>query len=225
MPNLNCCIYFKDGAPNQYKYFKNIANLNYHYTDYELKAEWHFFAISHGKSPCDGIGGTVKCLIARASLQNTPILNINEMYEWSASHIDDVKFFKVTENEVESHINTFDLENRYSQKYNGIRSHHSFILKNGALEMRRVSADKCYTEINLDNKSFPFDDIDVFKPGMYAACVYDNKWYIGNILEVSKEFGDVFVDFMKTEGKSFTWPSKKDQCWVPIANVICIIAT
>ena len=33
---------------------------------------------------------------------------------------------------------------------------------------------------------------------MYAACVYDNKWYIGNILEVSKEFGDVFVDFMKT---------------------------
>ena len=62
----------------------------------------------------------MKCLIARASLQNTPILNINEMYECPASHIDGVKFFKVTENEVESHINTFDLENRYSQKYNGI---------------------------------------------------------------------------------------------------------
>ena len=42
--NLKCCIYFSDGAPNQYKYFKNIANLNYHYMDYELKAEWHFFA-------------------------------------------------------------------------------------------------------------------------------------------------------------------------------------
>ena len=37
LPNLNCCIYFSDGAPNQYKYFKNIANLNYHYADYELK--------------------------------------------------------------------------------------------------------------------------------------------------------------------------------------------
>ena len=197
LPNLNCGIYFSDGAPNQYKYFKNIANLNYHYTDYELKAALHFFATSHGKSPCDGIGGTVKRLIARASLQNTPILNINEMYEWSTSHIDGVKIFKVTENEVESHINTFDLENRYFQKYNGIRSHHSFIPKDGALEMRRVSADEYYAEINLDNKSFQYDDIDVFKPEMYAACAYDDKWYIGNILEVSKEFGDVFVDLRK----------------------------
>ena len=109
LPNLNCCIYFSDGAPNQYKYFKSIANLNYHYTDYELKAAWHFFATSHGKSSCHSTGGTVKHLIAKASLQNTPILNINEMYKWSTSHIDGVKFFKVTE----SHINTFDLENRY----------------------------------------------------------------------------------------------------------------
>ena len=148
------------------------------------------------------------------------------MYEWSASHIDGVKFFKVTENEVESHINTFDIENRYSQKYNGIQSHHiSFIPKDGALEIHRVFADEYYAEVNLDNLSFQYDDIDVFKPGIYAACAYDSKWYISNILDVSKEFGDVFVDFMKTERKSFTWPSKKDQCWVPTINVICIITT
>ena len=120
LPNLKCCIYFSDGAPNQCKSFKNIANLNYHYMDYELKSEGHFFATSHGKSPCDGIGVFGKHLLARASLQNTLILNINEMYEWSASHIDGTKFFKVTESDIERHINTFDFENRYSQKYNGI---------------------------------------------------------------------------------------------------------
>ena len=70
--------------------------------------------------------------------------------------------------------------------------------------MHRVSADEYYTEINLDNKSFQYDDIDVFKSGMYAMYAYDNKWYIGNILKVSKEFGDVLVDFMKTEAKRFT---------------------
>ena len=43
---------------------------------------------------------------------------------------------------------------------------------------------------------------------MYVACIYDNKWYIGNTLEVSKGFADVFVDFTKAEEKSFTWPSK-----------------
>ena len=42
------------------------------------------------------------------------------MYEWSASHINGIKFFKVAESDFERHINTFDLENRYSQKYNEI---------------------------------------------------------------------------------------------------------
>ncbi len=32
-------------------------------------AEWHLSATSHGKGPCDGVGGTVKRLAARASLQ------------------------------------------------------------------------------------------------------------------------------------------------------------
>ena len=56
-------------------------------------------------------------------------------------------------------------------------------------------------------------------------CADDNKWYIGNILEVSKEFGDVFVYFMKTEGKVSHGHQKKDQWWVPTVNVICIITT
>ena len=35
-------------------------NLCLHFKDFGLKAEWIFFATSHGKSTCDGIGGTVK---------------------------------------------------------------------------------------------------------------------------------------------------------------------
>ena len=61
--------YFSDGSAAQYKNFKNFMNLCHHYTDYGIRAEWNFFATSHGKSPCDGIGGTVKRLAARASLQ------------------------------------------------------------------------------------------------------------------------------------------------------------
>ena len=80
--------------------------------------------------------------------------------------------------------------------------------------MHGVSSDDYYTEINLENQQSLQYDIVEFKPVIYAACVCDNKWYIGNILEVWKEFGYAFVDFMKIEGKSFRWPSKKDQCWI-----------
>ena len=68
---------------------------------------------SYRKNSCDSTGGTVKCLLARASLQNISVLNVlnvNEMYEFT-SHIDGIKVFKVTESGVERHINTFDLEN------------------------------------------------------------------------------------------------------------------
>ena len=42
--------------------------------------------------------------------------------------------------------------------------------------MRRVSSDDYYIEINVENQqNLQYDDIDVLKPGMYAACVYDNK--------------------------------------------------
>ena len=45
-------------------------NLLNHKKDFGIEAEWHFFAISHGKGACDGIGGCIKRNAYRASLQN-----------------------------------------------------------------------------------------------------------------------------------------------------------
>lgn len=62
-------IYFSDGATSQYKNRKNFINLCHHNEDFGVAAEWHFSATAHGKGACDGLGGTVKQLAARASLQ------------------------------------------------------------------------------------------------------------------------------------------------------------
>ncbi|XP_044583003.1 uncharacterized protein LOC123264021 isoform X1 [Cotesia glomerata] len=83
----NKIYYFSDGAPQQFKNFKNFVNLYYHEDDFDIPAEWHFFATAHGKGPCDGIGDILKRLAARASLQlavdkqiTTPI----GLYEWTS---------------------------------------------------------------------------------------------------------------------------------------------
>ena len=55
-PNVTQCIYFSDGASSQYKNCKNFINICHHNSDHGLEAEWNFFATSHAKSPCDGIG-------------------------------------------------------------------------------------------------------------------------------------------------------------------------
>ena len=44
-----------------------------------MPAERHLFATSHGKGPCDGIGGTVKRLATRASLQRP---HLKKGYDW-----------------------------------------------------------------------------------------------------------------------------------------------
>ena len=51
------------------QYYKNMLNLCRHKDDFGIDATWVLFATSHGKSPCDGIGSTVKRLTARANLQ------------------------------------------------------------------------------------------------------------------------------------------------------------
>ena len=65
---LQKSVYFSDVAGSQYKNYKALSNLCHHESDSGLNAECNFFATSHGKSPCDGIGGTVKHLVGKASL-------------------------------------------------------------------------------------------------------------------------------------------------------------
>ena len=53
--------------------------------DFDVECEWHFFATSHGKSACDGIGGVVKRVTAKASLQRpfeNQILTPQDMYKF-----------------------------------------------------------------------------------------------------------------------------------------------
>ena len=83
-------LYFSDGAASQYKNFKNLTNLCNHVTDFGIEAEWHFFATSHGKGPYDGISGTVKRLVARASLQAATaeqILTPPDLFSWVVTNI------------------------------------------------------------------------------------------------------------------------------------------
>ena len=61
LPGHNKLKYFSDGTASQYKHFSNVCH---HKSDYRLATEWHFFATSYGKSPCDGLGGSTKRLTA-----------------------------------------------------------------------------------------------------------------------------------------------------------------
>ena len=51
------------------KITKFFLNLTYHVQDFSLDASWSFFVTSHGKSPCNGVGGMEKRALTQASLK------------------------------------------------------------------------------------------------------------------------------------------------------------
>ena len=72
MLNIKDIEYFTDGCTVQYKNYKNFANLCNHQKDFGLNTKWNFFATSHGKQPCDSIGGTVKMIVSKVSQDQLP---------------------------------------------------------------------------------------------------------------------------------------------------------
>jgi hypothetical protein len=63
----------------------------------------HFFTKSHGKGPGDGIGGTVKRLAAKTSLQkvyNNKIQTPHELFNYCNSNIHNITFFYVQEEQI-----------------------------------------------------------------------------------------------------------------------------
>ena len=68
--NLKKVYYFSDSAASQYKNRKNFINMCFHQEDFNgIEAEWHFYATSHGKGVCIRIGGSVKRIATKTSLQ------------------------------------------------------------------------------------------------------------------------------------------------------------
>ena len=97
-PDIKKIIYFSDGSSAQYKDHENFTNLIHHAAHFEIKAEWHFFATSHGKNACDGVGGTIKRLAARASLQRpvtNQILTSKQLFDFANDEIDGITVYFV----------------------------------------------------------------------------------------------------------------------------------
>lgn len=123
-------IYFSDGASSQYKNRKNFLNLCHHKGDFGVHAEWHFSATSHGKGACDGLGGTVKRLAARASLQrpyNDQIMTPRQLFDWATANIPAVHFEYCSKGDYEREYRSLEHRFQLSRTIPGTRKLHTFI--------------------------------------------------------------------------------------------------
>ena len=120
--------YFSNGYAAWYKNYKNMLNLCRHKKDFVIDATWVFFSTSHGKSPCDGIGGTVKRLTACDSLPRpySDQIYTSSMLAFCKTKIPGKQFCYISkERMAEARL---ELKNRFafSQTISGTRSYYFF---------------------------------------------------------------------------------------------------
>ena len=141
----------------------------------------------------------------------------------------EITFLFVTADDVQENSTRFCLEDRYSaaKKIPGIRSHHSFIpLSENELAMCRISSDDSFTQMAVvDIHAAAAAPIATYQPGQYVACIYDQDWYIGNVVEIAEEHDDVLVTFMTRRVSTLSWPpeTRKDECWIRTQYIMCHI--
>ena len=88
------------------------------------------------------------------------------------------------------------------------------------LQVGHISGDIAST---FESNQSTIIDTKSLQPGQYVACVYDGKWWLSLITELSIDNDDTKLTFMHPPEsvKSFFWPTKEDVCWVPTAHILC----
>ncbi len=107
-----------------------MLNLAYHLQDFGYTAEWQFFATSHGKSECDGIGGSFKRMAANHSLKRSAehqILNSQQLYEFGKNYCKNITFLFVSQKEVFNTRMFLKPRNQAAKQIKDTQKMHSFV--------------------------------------------------------------------------------------------------
>ena len=195
-----------------------------------MDVDWDFFATNQEKFSVIGIGGPIKPLTARAGLQrpyNNQILSEETIYQFYSKTIKNISFNLIERDTSNLLLNKLACQYEHGETVPGTCSYH---------QCCPVSADEiCYKRV-MDDKdlagSFTFRKVanpkvsfDKISANEYVACYYDSNWWVGLVQNVNCDEKDVETIFLHPPGPSnnFTWPKRKDVCWVPYMNVICKI--
>ena len=130
LANFTNIYYVSDGCSGQYKNFKKFLSLCSHKDVFSFEAEWIFFATSHRKSVCNGIGGAVKNHAAKQSLQrpiNNQILDYRAVLEVCQEEMKSIIFFGIDKEDMTEVREKMEKRLEDGKTVPGTRGRHNFI--------------------------------------------------------------------------------------------------
>ena len=167
-----------------------------------MKCTWSFLATSHGKSPCDNIGETVKRLTSIADLHRTTnnhILTASPMFDFCQKEIKGISFYYISKESIM--IILSEMEQRYTtaKTLPGTCSCHNFTpISNTKIGTKVVSEQLEYSFV------FNFQTDEIIKECLFmnisfvviVCLIYNNNPCIGLVESINVENKVFQVRFM-----------------------------
>jgi hypothetical protein len=155
-----------------------------HNTDFGINAEWHFFATSHGKGPCDGVGGTMKRLAAHSSFQHHQILTPVQFCSWAKEPLPSIHVQYICNSEVEQtrHHVKFRFDN--TRTVVGTHQYHAFLpVCSTALIAKKYSKAQDGSVVAVAKGRSQSNPIQFEAVRGYVTIVYEDHWWPGCLLD------------------------------------------
>ncbi|KAK3916791.1 ARL14 effector protein [Frankliniella fusca] len=227
IPNVKKIFYFSDGAAHQYKNKYNALTLSYHYEDFGIEAEWHYFGTSHGKGPCDGMAGTLKRRAYLDSLrkkeeERQTISNPLEFFVWTQKRIREaeedpesewkISTGYVTKEQVEG-LSVF-LKKRFSKvlQVPKIRDQHSLNPDSQCeIKTKRYSYSIDYSLVPVESVRL-LTHTEHLAEAQYVAVHNENQnWILGEVQLFNETTEEVLLKLMTMERSPSMWRMNKDE--------------
>ena len=135
-----------------------------------------------------------------------------ELYNYARNNIKGIFFEYVQNAEILKHSRSQNKRFSNSSTVTGTRSHHCFIpTLNGKMNIDRISTDisnNLYTTVTVNaHRESPVLQFPIM--GGYVSAIYDRKWYIGLVIDISMAEMDCEINFMvttsSTDKHTFHW--------------------
>ncbi|KAK3931888.1 Protein FAM153B [Frankliniella fusca] len=180
--------------------------------DFGIPAQWHFFATSHGKSACDGIGGTLKRLATYYSKQHiqpgtlitTPLL----FFEFAQKQVKGICSLWVSTEEVAEVETKLKVRFNSAYKIDGIKSCHSIT----PCENENFVFIRKYSEAleSTKRKISTAEDHTLKLEEVRGYAIYWNheepKWNLCYVDSTNEETGEINIEELTNrKGKKFEY--------------------
>ena len=186
----------------------------------------HFFATSHGKGPSDGVGGTIKRLAAKASLQrpyNQQITTPRQLFEFADSEIKQVSCQFATTEQYEQEAQFLKERFKDTRTIPGTQKLHYFCpLSKEKLTIRTFSSS---AEDRQERVSLPQESSNVAAMNGYVTVVYGCNWWLACVKESIPDNHEVKVTFLHPHGpsSSYTFPEPPDVLTIDCQDVLTMV--